>query len=198
MRNSKTLPLLLTAVLSFSAAAQDNFKRHSIGVQGSVANAEYKNSDHDGNGIAQVYFHYNYAFDPIFSLEVGLNTGRQNDDWQCQRDNNDKWLCKEEDLSLFDLNADKVEFNNLVLAGKAQYQLTQRNSLYGKLGAQFFDYKIKQRSSVLVDDSGIGLYAEAGWQYRWDNGIGMDVGLKLITMDDLKVAGTTLGISYAF
>ena len=194
----KTLPLLLTVALSVNAAAQENLKRHSVGVQGSIAKAEFKNSGSGGNDVAQIYFHYNYALDQMFSLELGLNAAQEYDDWQCDRDDDDKWLCKEKDLSLFDLDADKLEVNNVVLAGKAQYQLSQRNSLYGKLGVQFYDYKIKQRSTVLVDESGVGLYAEAGWQYRWDNGIGIDAGLKLIKMGDLSIAGTTLGISYAF
>lgn len=194
----KTLPILLTVALGFSAAAQDNLKRHSVGVQGSLASAEYKNSTSDGRGVAQIYFHYDYAFDRTFSLELGVNAARENDDWNCERDDDDKWSCKEKDLSLFDIDADKLEYSNLVVAGKAQYQLNQRNSLYGKLGAQFYDYEIKQRSTLLADDSGLGIYAEAGWQYRWDNGIGIDAGLKLMKMGELRVAGTTLGVSYAF
>lgn len=194
----KTLPLILTVALSFNAAAQDNIKRHSVGVQASVANVEFKNSTNDGNGVAQMYLHYNYAFNHIFSLEAGLNAGQENDDWKCEQDDDDKWSCKEKNLSLFDMNADKVEYSNIVIAAKAQYKLSQRNSLYGKLGAQYYDYEIKQRSTVLADDTGVGLYVEAGWQYRWDSGIGMDAGLKIMKMGDLKVAGTTLGISYAF
>jgi len=194
----KTLPILLTVAFSVNAAAQDNLKHHSFGVQGSLGTAEFKNSGSADNDIAQVYFHYNYAFDDIFSLELGVNSAQQYDDWKCERDDADKWSCKEKDLSLFDLNADKVEVRNLIIAGKAQYQLSQRNSLYGKLGAQFYDYKIKRRSTVLADDSGVGLYAEAGWQYRWDNGLGGDAGLKVMKMGELKVAGSTLGISYAF
>lgn len=198
MTKLNKLTLLLTAVFSVNVAAQDDLKRHSVGVQASVAGVEYKNSDSDGNGVTQLYFHYNYALNRIFSLEAGVNVGRENDNWKCQRDDDDKWSCRDKDLSLFELNGDKIVLKNLVLAGKAQYSLSQRNSVYGKLGAQLYDYKIKQRSRVLVDESGVGLYAEAGWQYRWDSGIGMGVGLKLMKMGDLSTAGTTLGINYAF
>jgi len=193
----KSIPFLLSIATGFNVAA-DELARHSVGVQGALGNAELSQSTNDSNHIAQLYFHYNYALDPVFSLEIGVNGGQQRDDWHCDQDDNDKWTCGETDLSLFDLNADKVEFENLVFAGKAQYELSQRNSLYVKLGIQFYDYKIKRGSSVLIDEAGSGIYAAAGWQYRWDSGIGMDVGLSLMKMGDLRATGTTIGINYAF
>ncbi len=70
--------------------------------------------------------------------------------------------------------------------------------VYSKLGVQFYDYEISQGSNVLADDSGVGLYLEAGWLYRLDNGFGLEAGIKLTTMGDLTVAGTSVGIDYAF
>lgn len=200
MRLVKIGSLLLTIAVSASAVAkQDNtFERHTVGMQGSVAGAKYKGSSQDGKGIAQIYAHYNYAFNQMLSLEVGVNKAKEMDNWRCEKDDDDHWSCNEKDVSLFDLDADKLQYTNFIVAVKAQYQLSQRNAFYGKLGAQYYDYKIKRSSTVLTEDDGIGLFAEAGWQYRWDNGIGMNAGLQGIKMDDLGVSGLTVGINYSF
>jgi hypothetical protein len=42
------------------------------------------------------------------------------------------------------------------------------------------------------------LFAEAGWQYRWDFGFGLDTGLRYIDMGDLSVLAFTAGVSYQF
>jgi hypothetical protein len=84
------------------------------------------------------------------------------------------------------------------VAAKGQYTLTKRNRLYGKIGAQFYEYEISQQGSKIVAEDGIGLFIETGWQYRWDNGIGMNVGLQSIDMGDLDVAGETVGKQYHF
>jgi len=39
---------------------------------------------------------------------------------------------------------------------------------------------------------------EAGWEYRWDMGIGMNLGLQYQKMNDLTSNTLNLGISYAF
>ena len=49
-----------------------------------------------------------------------------------------------------------------------------------------------------VFDSGTGLFLEAGWQYQWDLGIGMNVGLRYQDMGDLTFTSSNVGISYSF
>ena len=170
---------------------------HSVGVQLSGGSAEYKDSKQDGDGVAQLYFHYNYAFSDIWSVEVGLNTAAEADKWKCT-DSKDKFVCEKQNNKLFNLNADKLNYSNVVVAGKGQYALTKRNSLYGKLGVQFYDYDIKNDKTTLAEDDGLGLFAEAGWQYKWDNGLALNAGLQTMKMGDLKVSGSTIGLKYHF
>lgn len=201
MTKLKTLSISLVAILGtlgVSSMAQAATKGpHSIGVQLAGGGAEYKNSKQDGDGAGSIYFHYNYNFSDMLALEVGLNSGGDAEVWKC-KDTKDKLVCDKQTNKLFNLAADDFKYGNLVVAAKGQYALTERNSLYGKLGANFYDYEINNGKNKLASDDGIGLFAEAGWQYQWDNGVAVKAGYQLMNMGDLKVSGTTLGVSYQF
>ena len=81
---------------------------------------------------------------------------------------------------------------------KGDIDLSQRNSLYGKIGAQYYDYEFSRNDRFIEGDSGTGLFLEAGWQYRWDLGIGMNAGLRYQDMGDLEFTSANVGISYTF
>ena len=191
----------LSLLLAFSHASfanQQDQKVHSYGIQLSAGGADYKNSSADGDGVGQLYGYYNYHFSPLLALEVGLNIGTEADDWECKEINNDNFDCRRNNQSLFDLDVDDLDYQNLVVAAKTQIEITQRNSFYAKLGANYFDYELSRGNTKVEDDSGLGLFAELGWQYRWDNGIGMNVGYQVFDMKDLDTYNITSGISYRF
>jgi hypothetical protein len=70
--------------------------------------------------------------------------------------------------------------------------------LYAKLGAQYYDYEFSRNGNHLEGEDGIGVLFEAGWQYQWDMGIGMNVGLRYQDMGELTLKSQNVGISYAF
>ena len=70
--------------------------------------------------------------------------------------------------------------------------------MFAKLGGQFYDYEINYRDNTDTDESGFGLFAEAGWQYRWDFGLGLNAGLQFIDMGNLDTTTFTAGVSYQF
>jgi hypothetical protein len=190
--------VMLSTLLLAQTAIANTVKTHSFGAQLSGGSAQYKNSEQDGGGVAQLYLHYNYAFNEMFSLEVGLNGAQDADDWDCSDKKEDKFTCSKNEKKLFGMDADKLEYSNLVIAAKGNYALSQRNSLYGKLGVQFYDYEISKSKSILVEEDGVGLFLEAGWGYQWDNGLAVNVGIQSIDMGDLDTAGATIGMRYHF
>ena len=194
-----SLLLVLTSTLSVGSIAGTLAKPHSFGVNIASGGIEFNNSDYDGDGVAQIYGFYNYAFTDQLSLEVGLNIGADVDDWDCYEDRDDDWHCStNKDSSLFGLNVDEVEYTNLVTAIKGVIPLSQRNSLYGKVGAQFYDYELSRHNRAVFEDNGVGLYLAAGWQYEWDMGIGMNVGLEKYDMGNLESTVLSVGINYHF
>jgi hypothetical protein len=164
-------------------------KKHTIGAKFSLGSADHNNSLSSDKGVDDLYGYYNYAINHKVAIEVGFNEGSDGGlgfSISC---------CS---------NSVDLEYSNLVVAGVGSIQLSQRNSFFVKLGGQIYDYQITEyqlftnTSQEHVDESGYGVFAEAGWQYRWDFGFGLDTGLRYIDMGDLSVLAFTAGVSYQF
>ena len=198
--------LSAVALLCFStssALANDTFGEsqpnvHTFGAQLGVAGLDYKGDDTDGADVVQNYLYYNYHFMPNFALEVGLIAGQEIEDWDCFRDSNDEWECFNEDDDRLGILADEFDFSALVFAIKADLPISQRNSLYAKLGAQYYDYELSFNRTKVADETGVGLILEAGWAYRWDFGLGMNAGVQFNHMDDAELHSFNVGVSYQF
>lgn len=172
--------------------------KHSFGLSLSTGSAEYKGSSADGDGVAHLYGHYNHRLNNNFSLEVGVAAGADMDDWDCEEIFDDEWECRSDNDPIFGLAADELYYGNLVFAAKGEIQLSAKNSLYAKVGGQFYDYQFERNNDKLESDDGFGAFLEAGWQFRWNSGWGINAGLQYMDMGDLDVTSMNLGASYAF
>ena len=191
-----TISLLSLSLLSTFTHAQDH--QHSYGITIGAGGGEYKNSTQDGDGFAQAYLFYNYQALEHFSVEVAYNSAIELDSWQCEEKYDDKWTCDTNNKPMFGLLANEFELDGFVVAIKGQVPISQRNSLYGKLGAQYYDYAFSRNGYTVESEDGTGVLFEAGWQYQWDMGIGMNVGLRYQDLGDLTLISQNIGISYAF
>ncbi len=191
-----TVSLLSLSLLSSFSYAQD--RQHSIGLVTGAASGEYKNSSQDGDGFAQAYLFYNYQVLENFSVELAYNTAVELDSWECEETSDDRWSCGTNDKPMFGLLANEMELDGFVVAIKGQAPLSKNNSLYAKLGAQYYDYKFSRNDHFVEGETGTGVFFEAGWQYRWNCGIGMNVGLRYQDMGELTLKSPNVGISYSF
>lgn len=191
------LPLLTLSLFSSISHSQESL--HTVAIDVGVSSGEFKGSSKDSDGIGLSYIYYNYqAFDNI-SFEAGYISGYQFDDWDCEEDRHDNWTCRfDDDDKIFSLRADDFSLDGFVLAVKGDLPLSKRNSLYGKVGAQYYDYDFSFNNRTVEEDSGVGAFIEGGWQYRWDMGIGMKVGLRYQDLGDLTLTSSNVGISYSF
>lgn len=191
-----TISLLSLSLLSTFSNAQD--RQHSFGLVTGAASGEYKNSSQDGDGFAQAYLFYNYQVLENFSVELAYNTAVELDSWKCEETIDDRWSCGTNNKPMFGLLANEMELDSFVLAIKGQAPLSKNNSLYAKLGAQYYDYKFSRNDRFVEGETGTGIFFEAGWQYRWNCGIGMNVGLRYQDMGELTLKSPNVGISYSF
>ncbi|TMO65006.1 porin family protein [Pseudoalteromonas aurantia] len=198
MKILSVIALSLVGTLTFTSQAAQNDEQHRVGAQLSGGSASYQNSKQDGDGVGQLYAYYNYQFNAVWAFEAGISTGSESDDWKCKEITNNKFTCDRQDELLFDLKANKLDYSNFITAAKGQYQLTENNHIYAKLGAQFYEYEIAQSSKILVDEDGVGIFAEAGWQYDWDNGVAVNLAWQYMDMGDLEVNTLGVGLSYRF
>lgn len=187
---------LISSTLAVANSTEHNeLKRHTFGGKIAVGNVELKSSPDED--YTNFYSYYNYKLNQTLSLEVGLNFGFDASDWECE-DFDNGFTCRDRNDSMFGIGADELEVTSLVLAGKAAIPLSKRNSLYAKLGANIYDYEILRDDRLLLEDSGTGVYLEAGWQYAWDFGLGMDAGLQYFDMGDLDSVTFGVGVNYQF
>jgi len=174
------------------------FKRHTFGTQIAAGGVEFEGIDTDNGGVGQFYSYYNYAVNRNFAIELGINIGGDIDDWECREVSDNDWHCTDLNHDLFGQGIDDIEFTSVVLAAKGILPLSKRNSLYGKLGIHNYHYDLFSNNHKVADDSGIGLYLAAGWEYRWDSGLGLNVGYEAYDMDDLETFTLNTGLSYQF
>ena len=190
------ISLLSLLLLSTYSSAQD--RPHSFGLVAGTASGEYKNSSQDGDGFVQAYLFYNYQVLENFSVELAYTGAINSNNWDCEEDEDDKLTCATNNKPLFGLLADEFELDGFVVAIKALAPLSKNNSLYAKLGAQYYDYKFTRNDNFIEGEDGTGVFFEAGWQYQWNNGIGMNVGLRYQDMGELTLKSPNVGISYSF
>jgi len=198
----KLLTAITTAILALSISssilANEIKSPHTVGLQSGGAGLEHNGKDTDGEGVGYSYLYYNYQFMPNFYAEIGLIGGEDVDDWKCIKKNSDNYVCHSDDSDDFELQADDFEFGAIVFALKTDLKLSKRNTLYAKVGAEFYDYNFEMNRKKIIDEDGVGLLMEAGWEYRWDNGMGINTSLQLHDMGDLEMTAFNIGLSYAF
>jgi len=201
LSNSFTAILLALSVSTFSInalASTDLESPHTVGLNSGVGGIEYKGKDTDGEGVGVSYLYYNYQFAPSYYLEVGIAGAADINDWECTGNGDDNWDCLSDYDNKFDLQADNFEYNAVIVALKTDLSLSKRNRLYAKFGAAFYDYRIDLDRTRVADENGTGLFLEAGWEYRWDNGFGLNSSLQYQRAGDLDIDTFNVGISYAF
>ncbi len=201
LSTSLTALLLTLSASTFSVnafAGYDLESPHTVGLQVAGGGIEYKGKDTDGEGVALSYLYYNYQFAPSYYFEVALVGAEDIDDWECKENTASSWDCTSDYDNKFELQADNFEYNAVVLALKTDLSLSKRNRLYAKVGAAFYDYQIDLDHASIADENGTGLFIEAGWEYRWDNGFGLNTSLQYQDAGDLEMDTFNVGVSYSF
>ena len=204
MKVINMLVALSIGMVSLSSNAMGNqsekqpLTRHSVGISLAAGGAEYKGSSADGDGVSHFYAYYNYQFNDSIAWEVGAIGGADLDDWKCNEIEDNRWECLSDSKPIFNLDANELYYSSLVFAAKGKLQLSRRNSLYGKIGGQFYDYEFERNNTNLVSEDGVGLFLEAGWQLKWDSGWGINASFQYMDMGDLEVSSFGTGLSYSF
>ena len=201
--NKKTfLSLIMASTLSSFVAATElpQAGTYNAGLQVSSGSLDHDNFGNDKDGVAQVMLYGDYYFKPGWAVEVGVNKGSNVQDWICENDNdvNDDY-CVSDDASNPDSFKSDLDYTNIIVAVSFDKALTEHNFIYGKLGAQYFDYEMtNSNNNVFEEDSGTGIYSELGWKYQWSNNVSLNVGYQHIAMSKLTTSSLSMGIGYRF
>ena len=186
----RILTLVVAGLLSCSTMAAQG--EHVVG--GSVG---YGFNDFDGisdddssDGDNFVYdIYYRYMWHDNFGIEAGYFAG-------------DAGLGSAL-TSVFN-GIKNIEYSGFRTALYGQYQLSERNRLYAKLGvsANELSYdKGRPFSSgefTHESDNSQDLYTAVGWEVRFHSGFGMNIEYQYIPIQELTAQNLNFGISYQF
>lgn len=92
-------------------------------------------------------------------------------------------------------NVNDIRYKGIRSTHYAQFPVSIGNSLYVKLGANAHrvDYTLNK---IDESNSSVGFYGAAGWQYRFDLGVGINIEYQYIPMSRLDVKSIGFGVNY--
>jgi opacity protein-like surface antigen len=193
--------ILATTLNAFAGAAElPQAGTFTGGAQVSFGNIDHDRFSSDEDGTGQVMLYLDYYFKPDWAVEVGLNTGTNVQDWICDHEyiDVDDDYCVSNDESTTSSPESDVDFYNIIVALRYDKKATANSFVYGKLGAQYFDYEMKEGNTIFEEDSGTGIFSELGWRHEWSNNLTVNVGYQFLGMGDLSTSSVTSGLGYRF
>lgn len=86
-------------------------------------------------------------------------------------------------------------------AAYAQVHASESNLFYAKLGlsANRLTYnRIINKQEIDEHHSGVDFYGAAGWEYQFDNGLGVNLEYQYVPVQKLTVKNVFFGLNYRF
>jgi len=164
-----SIPLLITE----NIFANDYFGA-SLGAAGVDYNSTGKKSE--GYGFGRLF--YGYSFNDTFSIEGGFLTGSSSD---------------EEDKSN---TKDDIEIDIFFIQSKSNYRINEDHALYFKIGADLYNYEIKDNNNMITKEDGLGYSYAFGWKYAIFNHLSTSVDLENSDFGDMDAGAINFSIMY--
>lgn len=200
MKKRLILPLIVAGAFSTltQAAELPQAGSYTAGAQISWGNIDHDSFNNDQDGAGHVMFFLDYYFKNGWAVEAAINTGSNAQDWICENvDDTDNYCTSSDKTNPNSFDSD-LDFSNFIVAVRHDMKVSENSFIYGKLGAQYFEYEMKNDSSVFEEDSGTGIFSELGWRYEWSNNLSANVGYQYMGMSDLSTSSFTVGLGYRF
>jgi opacity protein-like surface antigen len=91
-----------------------------------------------------------------------------------------------------------IDLDSLSINVKREFSLSKRNELYIKGGAAFYDYNVSKGDLANLANDGAGITASAGWQYSFQNNLGVYAEYTYIDLGDIDSITLNIGVSFSF
>ncbi|NQZ08252.1 MAG: porin family protein [Algicola sp.] len=183
------LAALILAICPLSQAADNSSegKTHTLGYGagwGSIkSDTFYRNSEEHDHSL----YYYNYRLNESWSVNVE----------HIQGDSNGGFL----DINLFPGGADdfdRVNYKAYAVSLKGAVNLSNRWSLYGKLGGHAYKTEFTDSVNTNYDDDGFDINGALGFEFRAYNGFGIGFEAGRIKLGDTQANTLGINLSYAF
>ncbi|QFU23988.1 porin family protein [Shewanella eurypsychrophilus] len=180
---------LAVPALTFSQFVGADESRHYIGGTLGYGFHDFETKEHGTANFsdsitADIY--YRYMVNDNFGVEVGGMSGSGgafsifSDIWH---------------------DVKSLSYRGVRTSAYGKLPLSASNSLYAKAGAthQWIDYDITQDKDRLgVSETDSGFYGAIGWEFRFNNGLGLNAEYQYVPMSNLTLKSYNVGVNYAF
>ena len=96
------------------------------------------------------------------------------------------------------LNIRHIDYNALILNVQGSLPLSERWSMFGKLGFNYYRSDFYGGNKPRINNNGLGSFAAAGFNFRAFNGFGLGFEGKKLSMGDIDSTIYSLNFSYMF
>lgn len=179
-------PLLLAIMQS--CLAEDTFsnsgKHYIFGVNFGVGEINTDLPSEEDNSEFTGGIFYGYQYNSKWTINAGFAAGSSID---CI-------IACLDDLSLYR----SAEYNSYILNIKRSLPLSRRWSVFGKLGANYYNSKFYGAHIDKITDRGVGALLATGFDFRAFNGFGVGFEAKWLDMGDINATNYTVNFSHMF
>ncbi|TPH13330.1 outer membrane beta-barrel protein [Litorilituus lipolyticus] len=139
--------------------------------------------EQDDNEISSGIY-YGYKYDTNWTINAGISEGDSiGCAIQCVADTN---LYR------------KIKYKSYLLNLKGSIPLSNRWSMFGKIGANYYQSEFSGEYRAKISENGVGALFAAGFEVRAFNGVGFAFEAKRLSMGDIAATNYTLNFSYMF
>lgn len=169
------------AVDDISSDMSSNGKKHILGIDLGLGSVDSNNYSIEVDEESIIRFTYGYQLNSVWVVSTGVIRG------------NGKELCIRTCLELRAL-----DYNSYILNIKGSYPLINRWSVFGKLGANYYDVDLSGANKANVMDSGVGALIATGVDFRAYNGFGFGIEISFQDMGIITSTSLSANFSYMF
>lgn len=171
-----------------SSGANASSEQHRFDVGYSYADISKDTSPQTQELNDVVTSHYSLSYQYQLNKYLGLGVGYINGD------------SSRADGLLIDIFTDsKVDYSAVLLSAQLSYPFAERHAGYVAIHATQYDFDVFDDGKINVSDDGTDLGFAFGWQYNFDNGLGIRAGYEVVNLGEhIDIKGFTTGINYRF
>ncbi|KJZ09282.1 hypothetical protein TW85_22380 [Marinomonas sp. S3726] len=173
MNIKKTFLLSIPLLFTENIIASEYFGA-SLGAAGVDYNSTANKSE--GYGFGRLF--YGYSFNDSISIESGFLTGSSSD---------------EEDKSD---SKDDIEIDTFFIQSKSNYRINEDHFLYFKIGADLYNYKIKDNNNKIIKEDGLGYSYAFGWKYSIFDHLSTSIDLENSDFGDMNAGSINFSVMY--
>ncbi|WP_157826746.1 outer membrane beta-barrel protein [Colwellia sp. 12G3] len=171
-------------VLAQPCLAVDNIssngKNHTLGINLGLDSVDTDISSESDDGGIITGFTYGYKFDSTWTVNTGKVFGGSFCIVTCFGD------------------VRVLDYDSYILNIKGSLPLSNRWSVFGKLGVNYYNVMFSGGNRVNVIDTGVGTLLATGFDFRAYNGFGLGFEMTLLDMGNILAKNVTLNFSYMF